>query len=137
MFVSGSCIGALMNKILGLLVLLLSIAVHAEWRLIHTDADQSQFFIDPTNVSLIDGYQRAWVLNNLAKANPQGTRSFRSVEEFDCNAKSARVMQISAFAGEMASGDLLARRHGNGQWVKPETGTVDHMLLEAACQTKP
>lgn len=126
-----------MYKTLGLLLFLLSSSVQAEWRLIHSDTAQSQFFIDPSNVSLIDGYKRAWVLNNLAQANSQGTRSFRSVEEFDCLEKTGRVMQIAAYAGEMASGDLLGRRHGNGQWVKAEVGTVDRMLLEAACQDKP
>jgi hypothetical protein len=109
----------------------------AEWQLVHTDADKSQFFIDPSNVSLVDGYKRAWVLNNLPQANSQGTRSFRSVEEFDCVKESGRVMQITAYDGDMASGNVLARRHGNGQWTATEPGSVDRLLLQAACAGKP
>jgi hypothetical protein len=125
------------KKTLGLIFCFLSAIVHADWRLVHTDPSNSQFFIDPSNVRLMDGYKRAWILHNLPQANSEGTRSFRSVEEFDCVEKAGRVMQISAFDGEMAGGNLLARRHGNGQWVKNQSGSVDHMLLEAACLDQP
>ena len=126
-----------MNKLFACVVVLLASAVHADWHLVHTDNAKTQFFIDPSNVTLVDGYKRAWVLNNLPQANPQGTRSFRSVEEFDCVEKTGRVMQIAAYDGEMASGNVLGRRHGNGQWVKTEAGSVDQLLLEASCKDKP
>jgi hypothetical protein len=124
-----------MKKHLALLAVCFSLSAHADWRLIHTDASNSQYFIDQTNIALIDGYQRVWVLNNLDKANTHGTRSFRSVEEYDCINKQARVMQIAAFSGPMGEGDLLGRRHGNGQWVSPEEGSVDKMILNEACQS--
>ena len=126
-----------MKKTCGLLLLLWSSTVLADWRLVHTDADKAQFFIDPSNVTLVDGYKRAWVLNNLPRANAQGARSFRSVEEFDCIEKAGRVMQIAAYDSEMASGNVLGRRHGNGQWIKTEPGSVDQLLLEASCIDKP
>jgi hypothetical protein len=85
----------------------------------------------------VDGYKRAWVLNNLPQANSQGTRSFRSVEEFDCVKETGRVMQIAAYDGDMASGNVLARRHGNGQWTAAEPGSVDRLLMQAACAGKP
>jgi hypothetical protein len=103
-----------MKKITALLACVLSFSAQADWRLIHTDATNAQFYIDQTNIALIDGYQRVWVLNNLEKANSRGTRSFRSVEEYDCINKMARVMQIAAFDGPMGQGELrpvgLARR---------------------------
>ena len=126
-----------MKNIFGLFILFIVSTAHAEWRLINKDANNAQFFIDPSNVTLVDGYKRAWVLNNLPLPNAHGTRSFRSVEEFDCIEKAGRVMQIAAFDGEMASGNLMARRHGNGQWMKTDLDSVDHLLLEAACMDQP
>jgi len=125
------------KKTLALLLLSFSAMVHADWRLVYTDPSNSQFFIDPSNVQLKDGYKRAWVLHNLVQANAEGARSFRSVEEFDCVEKAGRVMQISAFDGEMAGGNLLARRPGSGQWIKSQAGSVDQWLLEAACLDQP
>jgi hypothetical protein len=46
-------------------------------------------------------------------------------------------MQIAAYDGDMASGNVLARRHGNGQWTATEPGSVDRLLLQAACAGKP
>lgn len=126
-----------MKKLWALFFFLFATTVHADWRLVHTDADKAQFFIDPSNITLVEGYKRAWVLNNLPQANPQGARSFKSVEEFDCVEKAGRVMQIAAYGGDMGSGDLLGRRHGNGQWIKTEPNSVDQLILEAACLDKP
>ena len=124
-----------MKKIF-LLLSLLSLSAHADWRLVHTDASNAQFFIDQTNIELIDGYQRIWVMNNLSKPNAQGAQSFRSVEEYDCIKNSGRMMQIAAFDGEMGRGNVLARRHGNGQWQVAEEGSVDKIILNEACQPK-
>lgn len=115
----------------------LSTSLHAEWRLVHTDADQAQFFIDPSNVTLVDGYKRSWVLHNLPKANAQGARSYRSVEEFDCVERAGRLMQIAAFDAEMGAGNVLGRRHGSGQWIKTQPGSVDELIMEASCKDQP
>ncbi len=123
-----------MKKILFVLALI-SINAHADWRLIHTDASNGKYFIDQTNIALVDGFQRVWVMNNLDKPNAQGARSFRSVEEYDCIKNTARVMQIAAFDGEMGGGNVLARRHGNGQWSTPEEGSVDKIIMLEACQS--
>jgi hypothetical protein len=121
-----------MKKILILLVFM-CFAAHADWQLVHTDPAQARFFIDKDNLSIINGYRRAWILNDLGTPNVQGTASFRSVEEYDCEQAQARVMQIHAMSGPMATGNLLARRSGNGQWVKPDTASVDKHLLDSVC----
>ena len=114
---------------------LLSLNAHADWRLILTELDQSKYFIEPTNMALTDGFHRIWVLNQLPTANAQGTRSFRSIEEYDCNQRQARLMHITAFAGDMATGVVLGRRSGSGAWVKPELGSVDELIMSTVCQT--
>lgn len=106
---------------------------HADWQLVHTDADQARFFIDKDNLNLINGYRRAWILNDLAQPNAQGAASFRSVEEYDCEQTQARVMQIHAMSGSMATGNIMARRSGNGQWVKPDADAVDKRLMDSVC----
>ena len=120
-------------KKIPLLLVFMCFAAHADWQLVHTDPAQARFFIDKDNLNIINGYRRAWILNDLGTPNVQGTASFRSVEEYDCEQAQARVMQIHAMSGPMATGNLLARRSGNGQWVKPDDASVDKYLLESVC----
>ena len=120
-------------KKLPILLIFLGFAAHADWHLVHTDAASARFFVDKDNLSIINGYRRAWILNDLGKPNGQGTESFRSVEEYDCAQGQARVMQIHAMSGPMATGNLVARRSGNGQWLKAEAETIDKQLMDAVC----
>ena len=120
-------------KKLPILLIFLGFAAHADWQLVHTDATAARFFVDKDNLHIINGYRRAWVLNDLGKPNGQGTASFRSVEEYDCEQRQARVMQIHAMSGPMATGNLVARRCGNGQWLKAESDTIDAHLMDAVC----
>ena len=120
-------------KKIPILLIFLGFAAHAEWQLVHTDAAQTRFFVDKDNLRMINGYRRAWILNNLDKPNSQGTASFHSVEEYDCEEKKARVMQIHAMSGPMATGNVMARRSGNGQWTLPETGGIDKHLMDSVC----
>jgi len=120
-------------KKLPILLIFLGFAAHAEWQLVHSDAAQTRFFVDKDNLRMMNGYRRAWILNDLGKSNGQGTASFRSVEEYDCEEGQARVMQIHAMSGPMATGNLVARRSGNGQWLKAEADTIDKHLMAAVC----
>lgn len=120
-------------KKIPILLIFLGFAAHAEWQLVHTDPSQTRFFVDKDNLHIINGYRRAWVLNDLGKPNGQGTASFRSVEEYDCQEKQARVMQIHAMSGPMATGNIMARRSGNGQWTKAQDDTIDTHLMDSVC----
>ena len=120
-------------KKLPILLIFFGFAAHAEWQLVHTDTSAARFFVDKDNLRIINGYRRAWILNDLGKSNGQGTESFRSVEEYDCEQGQARVMQIHAMSGPMATGNLVARRSGNGQWLKAEANTFDAHLIAAVC----
>ena len=120
-------------KKLPILLIFLSFAAHAEWQLVHTDSTAARFFVDKDNLQMMNGYRRAWILNDLGKPNGQGTASFRSVEEYDCEEKQARVMQIHAMSGPMATGNIMARRSGNGQWTKSEADAIDKHLMESVC----
>jgi hypothetical protein len=106
---------------------------HAEWFLFHTADDKSQFFLDPQTLLVVDGNKRIWILNEFALANAQGTKSFRSIEEYDCVKSLSRIMQIAAFKGTMATGQLLAKQHGNGQWKPIESGSVEEMIRDKVC----
>jgi hypothetical protein len=120
-------------KKLVFLAAFLCVSAQAEWQLIHTEPGNSRFFIDLETVTVVDTYKRIWVLNDLGKANDQGVMSFRSVEEYDCPQVKGRVMQIAAFTGEMASGEILARGNGNGNWIQPESGTLDEKIMQKVC----
>ncbi len=121
-----------MKKLL-FLAAFLSVSAHAEWQLIHTEQGNSRFFIDLETVTVVDNYKRIWVLNDLGQANSQGVMSFRSVEEYDCPQTKGRVMQIAAFTGEMASGEILARGNGNGNWILPDSGSLDEKIMQKVC----
>ena len=122
-----------MMKKLALILSLISLSAHAEWQLIQTDKDNSRFYLDLETVTVVDTYKRIWVLNDLGQANSQGSKSFRSIEEYDCPQSRGRVIQIAAFTGDMASGEILARGHGNGNWLQPDKGTLDEIIMQKVC----
>ena len=122
-----------MKKLLLLLSFFFCVSSHAQWTLFHTAEDNSQFFLNPETLLVVDGNKRIWILNEFAQANAQGTRSFRSIEEYDCVNALSRVMQIAAFNGPLATGQLLAKQHGSGQWKPIEAGSVEEMIREKIC----
>ena len=124
-----------MNKLLLLLSFFCCVSSHAEWSLFHTAEDKSQFFLDPETLLVVDGNKRIWILNEFDQANAQGTKSFRSIEEYDCINPQSRVMQIAAFKGPMATGQLLAKQHGSGQWKPIQAGSVEEMIREKVCRS--
>mgnify|MGYP003704905029 CR=1 FL=1 len=109
------------------------LSAHADWQLLYTEDNGAKYFIDLSTVTVVDNHKRVWVLNELPKANAQGAKSFRSIEEYDCTQFKGRVMQIAAFSGEMASGELLARGQGNGNWIQPDSGTLDETIFQKVC----
>ena len=109
------------------------LSASADWQLIYTEDNGAKYFIDMGTVTVVDNNKRIWVLNELPKANSQGAKSFRSIEEYDCPQFKGRVMQIAAFSGEMASGELLARGQGNGNWIQPDSGTLDEIIFQKVC----
>ena len=122
-----------MKKLLLLLSFFFCVSSHAQWTLFHTAEDKSQFFLNPETLLVVDGNKRIWILNEFAQANAQGTRSFRSIEEYDCVNSLSRVMQIAAFNGPLATGQLLAKQHGSGQWKPIEAGSVEEIIREKVC----
>jgi hypothetical protein len=56
-------------KKLPIVLIFLGFAAHADWHLVHTDASTARFFVDKDNLLFINGYRRAWILNDLGKAN--------------------------------------------------------------------
>ena len=59
-------------KKLPILLIFFGFAAHAEWQLVHTDGTAARYFVDVDNLRIINGYRRAWILNDLGKSNGHG-----------------------------------------------------------------
>lgn len=95
-------------------------------------------YVDRETIQARDGRATAWSLWDLHE--PQGNsydESYRSVlikNEYDCQRRTVRVVEVKEFAGPMAQGQAL--RSYTDYAKKPDTlpaGSVGETIFEMAC----
>lgn len=59
---------------------------------------------------------RAWELQELAQPDPDGVRSRRFLNEYDCRYKMHRIGKITSYSGSMLTGEKLFDLEDFGYW---------------------
>lgn len=59
---------------------------------------------------------RAWELQDLAKPDPDGVRSRRFLNEYDCRYKMHRIGRMVSYSGPMLTGEKLFEVEDFGYW---------------------
>ena len=87
-------------------------------------------------------YQRVWVRHEYrlpqteAEAAPPLTyRSERLAQDIDCTARTFRSLAVYRYPENNLGGEETAFAFENRVWTKPEAGTFDDTVVEAACLT--
>lgn len=118
LFISSTCLG--------------SLPVSAQdWKLV-SETDIVKSYIDVTSIKTINGYIRAWSLQNRNKPTKSGEYSFKALEEYDCKLDRTRIISLIAYKGQMGSGDGTTS-NGIGEWEYPAPGTNGGTILKFVC----
>jgi hypothetical protein len=118
-------------------VLLLAMLAWAgtAWAIGWTRLVQTQtmtFYVNKNAIEKDGDVRRIWELQDLKAPDPEGVRSRRYLNEYDCREKMHRIGQMASFAGPMASGKPLFEVPEWGYWRKiPPDGVfvVSYVML--------
>jgi len=104
----------------------------ADWTLTAVGGDDKiSVYADLSTKKYVGGYIRIWSLTNTTKSGEK-FRSFKSFEEYDCTQDRKRIIQITAYSGQMGTGNVLGTEK-NGGWDFVTPGSVDAVHLKKIC----
>ena len=125
------CIGAL-AVLAGMGV---PLAVRAAW--VPVEATETSYdYIDPASIRVEGSLRRVWTLHDLAQADADGDRSYRSLLEFHCPEARYRNLQTLFHAGSMGTGRLTGRTAQPGAWRRVQADSVAATVMQRACQRR-
>jgi hypothetical protein len=127
-----------MKKLLFVLLLTISLVVHAQWTFVLDTNDETKFFIDNTTISQVNQFKRAWFkleysLNS--EMSKVGVLSSRVYREFDCREKKVRNLSFTNFSQSNLLGDSTSsNKISDWSFIAPNTNAG--RMLEIVCKTK-
>lgn len=129
-----------MRAILSTLLILAATSSSAEWTKVTATTD-SAYYVDPASMSNSGNLRRVWVIQDYAKQEPNGTRSWRMLLQIDCTGERLRRLAATEYSEAMAGGKILSSWDGESDWiyVAPMTGTnipprtPYRLILKFAC----
>jgi len=85
-------------------------------------------------------FQRVWVRHEFriqqvegAATPPVPYRSERLAQDVDCAARAYRSLAVFRYPENNLAGEAVAFSFEDRNWIKPEPGTFDETVVEAAC----
>lgn len=109
------------------------VAVLAAW--VPVDATETSYdYLDPTSIRVEGSLRRVWTLHDLAQADADGDRSYRSLLEFHCPEARYRNLQTLFHAGSMGTGRMTGRTAQPGAWRRVQADSVAASVMQRACQ---
>lgn len=108
------------------------VAVLAAW--VPVDATETSYdYLDPTSIRVEGSLRRVWTLHDLAQADADGDRSYRSLLEFHCPEARYRNLQTLFYAGSMGTGRMTGRSPQPGAWRRVQADSVAATVMQRAC----
>jgi hypothetical protein len=121
-----------MKKYLFLLMVLLSVHVHADWQAL-AKADDGDWYVDKQPVQS-GPLLRVWTLfDHHTPVGAFGVLSVKTMHEFDCPQNRMRDINIVVFNDHMARGSILRNTYPGTQLMHPPPGSVFEQLMKQVC----
>lgn len=90
-------------------------------------------FVNRNSIEKADRIRKVWEMQDLKKADPDGVRSRRYMNEYDCEYKMHRVGQMTSYAGPRMTGEVVATVKEMGYWRKIPPDGVFVLTYIAVC----
>lgn len=123
-------------------VLLLSVGpAYAEWVLVDKDDQRERIvYIDPDTIRRNGDVVELWALLDFQTIQTAPSPPYLSVKaqrEIDCAKERIRLLAMTAFSGNMGSGEVVYRySDSNDQGISVEPDSVAESLLYFVCDEK-
>lgn len=121
-----------MKKIIGLFLMVFSVNCFADWINVSTTEDGiAKFYVDFSTKKKVGGYIRVWSLMDLNRTHK--IRSYKALEDYDCNADRIRLIQLTSYSGRMGSGSVIETTRGADEWDYVIPGSVEATKFRRVC----
>jgi len=121
-----------MRLLLFMLLILGSFKAAAEWVAV-AKTDVTATYIDPATISRNGALRRVWQIADLTQSEADGTKSRRTLYEYDCKERRFRFLSISTHSGPMASGRVLWSDNTTREWNSTAPDTRFEGILNIVC----
>ena len=103
-----------------------------EWVPVSTN-EKLTTYIDIASIKKVEGFSRAWTIQDWKVADKYGVYSYRALQEFDCKNIRMRTLNMTAHTGHLATGDILTIISTPSEWVYSPPGTISHVNHDFVC----
>lgn len=104
------------------------------WTLVSTADTGDRWYVNDASTTYEDGrYAQTWVMNNQAKADKDGTRSYKVDVIFDCASRQYRFMSFTGANGQNGHGKVVST-DGAGPTRNMPPGTNIANVADYVCQ---
>ena len=90
-------------------------------------------YVNRKSIEREDNIRRVWEMQDLKTPDPEGVRSRRYLNEYDCTYKMHRLGQMTSFAGPKMTGEKVAEVKDMGYWRKIPPNGVFVLTYIAMC----
>ena len=90
-------------------------------------------YVDRSAIEREDRIRRVWEMQDLKTPDPEGVRSRRYLNEYDCTYKMHRLGQMTSYAGPKLTGGKVAEVKDMGYWRKIPPNGVFVLTYVAVC----
>lgn len=90
-------------------------------------------FVNRNSIEKADRIRKVWEMQDLKTADPDGVRSRRYLNEYDCEYKMHRVGQMTSYSGPKMTGKVVATVNEMGYWRKIPPDGVFVLTYIAVC----
>ncbi|MEZ5502850.1 MAG: hypothetical protein R3E50_09380 [Halioglobus sp.] len=108
----------------------------ADWVVLHAAPDAS-LYTDPSSIDKNGDSVQMWVLIDYKQPQPDKTGkqvlSDKLYYQFHCKDKTQSIVATTAYAGPMASGDIINENPDAPQVMPIEAGTLAEDMWKLAC----
>lgn len=127
----------MIRALLALVPALVALPLAAQSAWVPVNATESSYdYLDPTSIRADGSLRRVWTLHDLALADADGDRSYRSLLEFHCPEARYRNLQTLFYAGAMATGRMTGRTAQPGAWRAVQAESVAASVMQRACRQR-
>ena len=126
-----------MKRLLTALALFAALPAWAAWQFM-TETDTERHYIDLSTIRASGNMRRAWTLVDWKVPFSDGTRSIRAFIEYDCKEARSRMLDSTAFTGQMGTGDPFPDNGiSQSNWKFAAPNTVGETNLQIVCGNLP
>jgi hypothetical protein len=110
-----------------------NLATAQDWTPVAENQKGTKFFVSDGSVRMVNAYRRAWVMMDFEKSETE-MRSAKMLWEVDCAEERKRSLTVSAYSGQMGTGDNLYAQNQPSDWEYLVPGTSGSDVLEMICK---